>query len=140
MRLVAAVVIIVAALVVIALLWWSVGRYLQFRSRRAMRIETLDVAMWDIRHALDRYTPTDLMGENLANDVRFHVTQYHQNHRSFTSPRRALRAAEKARAEITRLTQLCPPHLFSPDDESSRTFLKEVFNALHTNKNEGKPA
>lgn len=130
MRLIAAVVIIAAIAIVLALIWSLAARYMRFRAKRTELIWTLGLSLQRVNDALLDYAPSDVIGDNLAADIRHQLAVY-DGAVAGASERKQLRASKIARAEITRRLNLSPPHLFRPDDKPSRVFLREAFNALH---------
>lgn len=128
----AIVLIAVIAVIIIAGLAWCLIAYLhKVREREQARLDQLQSGLRTVDSLLYGYIPSDPMGDDLEKKAREIFVSYNTVLSTNDSQKRFLDAAQTAHSRLSILVSEYPQSLFAPGDDVSKTFVREVFSALH---------
>lgn len=124
-------IVIVAIIVLAGLAWFVFVQVSKSRARQQARLDRLQAQLREVDSLLYSYTPSDPMGDNLEKQAREIFVSYNTVRSVSGSRKRHLDAAQTAHDRLTLLLSKHPQSLFAPADDVSKTFVREVFHALH---------
>jgi hypothetical protein len=126
-----ALIVIVAIIVLAGLAWFMFTQVSKSRAREQARLDQLQTQLHEVDSLLYSYTPSDPMGDSLERQAREIFVRYNTMLSLSSTRKRYLDAAQTAHSRLTLLFSEHPQSLFAPGDDVSKTFVREVFHALH---------